>query len=325
MPAPAGVTILARAVGSRRTGMALSLVAAVLGASCLVAYKAAGQGAAPAVVVLAAMLWAAALNTVVVGGGRILARAARGERAGAAASPGLPTWGELALGALLAACTLAANLAVLRSLASLNPALTSVLSKTQVLIVAALAWPLLGERVTARFALGAVLAVAGFAVMHASDRGGLRIDAGSLWALAAATAWALMQVAPRKVIHRVRLGQVNGVRLWLSAAGLALVPGNAQALAGLEARVWLMAGLAALAGPFLSRLALLHSLRHIPASHSTLLTLSGPVFAAALALAAFGIVPAPVELAGAGLVLLGIALPVREMTRPEAREPEEAP
>lgn len=300
---------------SRHTGIALSLVAAALGASCLVAYKAAGQGAAPTEVVLAAMLWAAVLNTLVVSGGaRFLGRVTRGSRS---PGPGLPTGTELALGAFLAACTLVANLAALRSLASLNPALTSVLSKTQVLIVAALAWPLLGERVTVRFALGAVLAVAGFAVMHASDHGGLHIDAGSLWALAAAGAWALMQVAPRKIIHRVRVGHVNGVRLWLSAAGLALVPGCVQALIALDARVWLLAGLAALAGPFLSRLALLHALRHIPASHSTLLTLAGPVFAAALAFAAFGTVPASAELAGAGLVLLGIALPVREMARPD--------
>src|SRR5690606_32664591 len=136
----------------------------------------------------------------------------------------------------------------------------SVLAKTEVLLVAALAWPLLGERMSRRFGAGALVAVAGFAVMHAPG-GGLGLDAGSLWAVVAAAAWALMHVVARKHIHRVRPGRVNGVRLWLTAAALLLVPGGAQGLAGLDARTWLLCGVAALAGPFLARLSLLHAVR----------------------------------------------------------------
>lgn len=306
---------------SRRAGIALSLAAALGGAVALVAYKAAGERAGAAAVVLAAMLCAALLNSAILGQpARALARVWRRAAGAGPGRPGahaLPARAELALGAFLALCTVAANLAVLRSLASLNPALTSVLAKTEVLLVAALAWPLLGERMSLRFGAGALLAVAGIALMH--EPGALALDAGSLWAVAAAAAWALMHVVARKHIHRVRPGHVNGARLWLSAATLLLVPGNVQALAGLDARTWLLCGVAALAGPFLARLALLHAVRHLSASHSTLLSLPGPVFAAVLALAIFGVAPSLGELAGAALVLAGVALPARELTGTTAR------
>ena len=63
----------------------------------------------------------------------------------------------------------------------------------------------------------------------------------------------------RKAAQMLKMGPntERAYREALSAAGLALVPGCVQALIALDARVWLLAGLAALAGPFLSRLALL--------------------------------------------------------------------
>ena len=304
----------------RRAGVALSLLAALGGAVALVAYKAAGERAGATAVVLAAMLCAALLHTAVLGRPlRTLARAWQRRGAGGLDARDWPGRAEVALGAFLALCTVAANLAVLRALASLNPALTSVLTKTEVLLVAALAWPLLGERASPLFGAGALMAVAGFAVMHAPGAHGLAVDAGSLWAVAAAAAWALMHVVARKHIHRVRPGTVNGVRLWLTAASLMLIPGGLQGLAGLDVRTWLLCGLAALAGPFLARLSLLHAVRHLSASHSTLLSLAGPVFAAVLALAVFGVVPSLRELAGAALVLAGVLLPARELAATAAR------
>ncbi|WP_428262954.1 EamA family transporter [Haliangium sp.] len=282
------------------SGIVLSLSGAFLGAVHLVTYKAAGGADEPAALVLATLLLAAALNTVALGPKvTVLARARAIE------------WG---VAAVLAVFTVVANLAILASLEGLNPAITSVLVRTQVLFVAALAWLVLGERLSLRFVAGAVLATAGFVFMRTGEGSGA-LTASSLWALVAAAAFALMQIVARRTITRIRPGRVNPIRLWVAVAGVALVPGAISGLFELGLRRWLLAGLAALAGPYLARLALLHALRFLSASHSTLLTLAAPLFAAALAFVVFGDVPTGRELAGASVLLAGVALPLGEMRR----------
>ncbi|ACY16686.1 DMT family transporter [Haliangium ochraceum] len=319
-------------MGDRSKGLWLSLVAAFTGGGCVVAFKAAATGAPIQTVVLAAMLCAASLNTLLIGGlgaplmalgyrlfGRTRA-AAEDTRAptappAAEAAPG-SRWLVLGLAAFLAVCTLGANLSMLRSLTALNPAITAVLAKSEVLFVGVLSWPLLGERPTPRFALGALLALLGFGIMHVPVHG-FHADAGSLWALSAALCWACMQLAARKFIRRVSPGQVNAVRLWLCVTGMLLVPGAAAGVLELSSQMWLFIALGALGGPFLSRLLLLHAVRFVSASLSSLVSLVSPVFAAVIALLAFGTLPSTLEMLGAGVVLIAVAMPIRELaTKP---------
>jgi drug/metabolite transporter (DMT)-like permease len=284
-----------------RKGALLSLTSAFLGAAFLIPFKAAGQIAPGRGVVFALLLAAATLNTLTAWSRRSGRRRPRGN--------------ELVVSLALAVCTVVGNLAVLAALAVLEPAITSVVTHSQVFLVVALAWPLLGERPTVRFAIGAGLALAGFALMQAPGAGGGDIaTAGLGLALLAAAMWAAMQVITRAVASRIDLVLVNAVRLWLATAALACAPGTLAAARDMPATAWALAGAAAFAGPFLSRIALMYSVRYISASHSTLIGLIGPVFAFLLGLAAFGSAPAPLEIAGGLILLAGIALPVLELT-----------
>jgi drug/metabolite transporter (DMT)-like permease len=288
---------------SIRKGLLLSVAAAFCGAASLVFYKAAGHGAGRAEVVLATLSWAALFNTLT----------ALGRRGPALPADRLSLVTAVGLGVL----TLLANLAVLQALATLEPALASVVSHTQVLFVAVIAWAVLRERITPRFALGIALALGGIVIMRIPHGPTVRVElAGVGWALVAALMWALMQVISRKVIHRIQPLPVNTLRLWSAALILACLPGTARGLATLDARTCLLAAGAALAGPFLARTLLMYAVRHVPASHSTLMTLVGPVFAFVLGFLAFGSIPSRIEMLGGVLVLAGVAMPLLDLTRP---------
>ena len=289
-----------------RRGLILSTASAFCGAANLVFYKAAGAQASREAVVLVVLVWAALLNTA----------ASVGWRGRALPRDPLSILLAVALGVL----TLLANLAIIRALAALDPALTSVIAHTQVLFVTMMGWLLLRERVTLRFALGIALALAGIAIMRLPDSlsqsAATRTAAsapGIGWALAAALMWSLMQVITRKFAHRIDPIPVNTLRLWSAAAMVACVPGTLHAGADLGPRIWLLAAGAALSGPFLARTFLMYAVRHIPASHSTAMTLVAPVFAFILGFLAFGTTPSHIEIIGGAIVLAGIALPLADM------------
>jgi drug/metabolite transporter (DMT)-like permease len=140
-------------------------------------------------------------------------------------------------------------------------------------------------------------------------------EIGVLWALGAALGFGLMHVVTRRVIARIQPVLVNALRLWLSVAILVLLPGRAGEMAGLPRDAWLLAGTAALFGPFLARIAIMSSVRHIQASHASLITLLTPVFAFPLELIVLGTRPGRLEVIGGAIILAGIAIPAMEMAR----------
>jgi drug/metabolite transporter (DMT)-like permease len=282
-----------------RKGTLLSLSSALLGAAFLVPYKAAGQLAPVRGVVLAMLVAAAAFNTVTLYG-------RPGERARRRRI-------DVAVALALSVCTVVGNIASLAALALLEPAIVSATTHTQVFLVVALAWPLLGERPTARFVAGAAIAVAGFVLMQRPTAGGTVTTAGIGLAVLAAGMWASMQVITRWAVARIDLVFVNGLRLWLASAALACVPGAIGSARAMPAEAWALAGCAAFLGPFLSRVALMYSVRYISASHSTLVGLIGPAFALLFGLAAFGTAPSPLEIAGGAVILTGVSLPLFEL------------
>jgi drug/metabolite transporter (DMT)-like permease len=283
-----------------RKGTLLSLVAALFGAVFLIPYKAAGQVAPASGVVIALLFTAAVFNTITAYGWQGCRR--------------LPRRIELLVALALAVCTVIGNVAVLGALARLEPAIVSVVTYSQVFLVVALAWPLLGERPTSRFAAGAALAVGGFALMKSAGAGaGTVTTAGVGLALLGASMWATMQVITRSVASRIDLVLVNAFRLWLSVVVLACVPGTVTGAAAMPVEGWALAMIAALVGPFFSRVALMYAVRYITASHSTLIALAGPIFAFLLGLAVFGTAPTALEIAGGLIILAGVALPVLEL------------
>jgi drug/metabolite transporter (DMT)-like permease len=72
----------------------------------------------------------------------------------------------------------------------------------------------------------------------------------------------------------------------------------------------LYASLAALAGPFFARLALMISARYIEARLTTLATLAAPVMTLFLAFVLLSDWPLPHELIGGAIMIAGISIPV---------------
>lgn len=204
--------------------------------------------------------------------------------------------------------TISGNFCGAQAVTYLDPALVSLLLRTEVVFVGGLATLLLGERLTPALIAGAAVALAGLAVMRwplALDRSG----AGALWALGGALSFGMMQVLTRRVIGRISPVRVNGCRLWLAVGLLSCVPGLARAALGHGLPFWSCVALAGLFGPFLGRLFIMFSLRSLRAAHSALLLLLAPLFAFTIGFVGFGNVPRLGELVGGAIMLGGIALP----------------
>jgi len=284
-------------------GVLWSLAAAVLAAGYLIPYKAGAGHAGAEALALPMLLAAAGLNTLALG----LPWAGRPWR--------WPRLDRLTLlvALILGACSALGNEAMAQALVHVEPGLASVVLRSQVVLVGLGGLWLLAERVGWRFWAGAGIALAGFALQRlpVADAGDSTLI-GLLWVLLAAAGFAVMQLAVRKTAQRIDLLAVNGLRLWLAAALLLLLPGRLGGLLRLDGETWLLAAAAGLFGPVGSRLCLMAALRHIPAALSTLVLFVSPLFAYLAAGIAFGVWPGGWELLGSGLILAGVALPVLE-------------
>lgn len=281
-------------------GKALAVASSFWAAAFLIPYGAASETLARETLALAMLLCAAILGTVTTPW--------RGDRAIALGRVTLIVAGGLGV------FTVIGNIAMAEALSRAEPALVAVMLQTEVLFVAVIAAAWLRERITGRFAAGAAIALAGFAIMRLPGADSAAIDlAGAAAAAIAALSFALMHVVTRVSIRRIDPRAVNALRLWLAVGVLALLPENASTLTDLDARAWSLAAAAAFCGPFLGRLFLMYAVRYIPAGHARLAGLLSPVFAFVLGFAAFGSTPGPLELLGGAVILAGVALPlVRE-------------
>lgn len=281
---------------ARHTGYAYSVCAALCSAGYLFPYKSAAR-LAPSDVLAYALLIVAALSSSALSlwqRGRVPVQ--RWDRT---------FWKTSGVLALLA---ISGNLCGAQAVARLEPAIASVLLRTEIVFVGALGAMLLGERVTPGLLGGAALALAGLVLMRwplALDQAG----AGALWALGGAASFGMMQVLTRRVIARISPVAVNTCRLWIAVGLWSLVPGVARGAFSGGREFWLLVTAAGLLGPFIGRLLIMYSLRSLEAAHSALLLLLAPVFAFLIGYVAYGSVPDAAELGGGAVMLLGIALP----------------
>ena len=281
---------------ARHTGYAYSVCAALCSAGYLFPYKSAAR-LGPSDVLAYALLIVAALSS------SALSLWQRGR--GPAQRWDRTFWKTSAVLALLA---ISGNLCGAQAVARLEPAIASVLLRTEIVFVGALGAVVLGERVTPALLGGAALALAGLAIMRwplALDRAG----AGALWALGGAASFGMMQVLTRRVIARISPVAVNTCRLWIAVGAWSLVPGVTRGAFTSGMEFWLLVAAAGLLGPFAGRLLIMYSLRSLEAAHSALLLLLAPVFAFLIGYVAYGSVPHAAELVGGAVMLAGIALP----------------
>lgn len=282
---------------ARRVGLGHSWLGALCSAIYLFPYKRAGAVSSPDVLAYALLIVAAVSNSALSVWQRGSAPSGRLDRR--------TFWGASALLSLL---TISGNFCGAQAVTRLEPAVTSVLLRTEIVFVGVFAALLVGERLTRPLVAGAALALGGLVVMRwplAIDRGG----AGALWALGGAASFGMMQVLTRRVIGRISPVAVNTCRLWLAVGALSLVPGLAGAMLRQGGEFWRFVVLAGVFGPFLGRLFIMYSLRELRAAHSALMLLLAPVFAFAIGFVFEGSAPSPLEVAGGLVILAGVALP----------------
>ncbi|MEZ4282258.1 MAG: DMT family transporter [Myxococcota bacterium] len=292
----------------RRRGLAWSFAAALGSALFVIPWKLANEAGNPDHSVLILLSAAAAANSALVVGQRLVRGTLQIRK------PGF----DLAVAALLAVFTLAGNLASARASQDLSPAMLNVLLRAEVMLVALVAWILLGERVERRFWLGATTAMLGLFILQETSGGtSLRglLGAGTGMALAAAACFSALAVVTRHFIHRIDPVLVNALRLWVAVA--LWFPFHALPRPGeIPARQILWAVLAAMMGPFASRLCLMLSARDVEARTTTLANLTSPLMTLPLGWLLLSDLPAPQQLLGGAIMIAGIAIPLLPRRRP---------
>lgn len=236
-----------------------------------------------------------------------------------AAAPPLTLGPTLKLAAVFAALSLAGNWFSAASVHRVSGALLAVLQRCEVLVVGLLAPLIVGERARPSFWLGSLIAVCGLVVLGTRAGAGLGLGEGSdplgvVCGLASAVCFGLMTVLTRKHIRSLRPVLLNATRLWLAVA-LWLAVERTNPLGALNGWLVAYAALAAFFGPFLSRLAVMESAHHVPASTTVLASLVTPPATLLLGFVVLGALPSAHELVGGAIMLLGVAIPVVDALR----------
>ena len=182
---------------------------------------------------------------------------------------------------------------------------------SQTIFVIAAAALLLGERPTRRALAGAALALAGMAVVSADGFTGANAGAwrGDLLALGGAIAVVGYILAGR--VARARLGLLGYVVPVYAVACVLLLAAcvaSGTSMAGFGARAWVGFALLALIPTILGHSVFNWLIGYGRADTISVSFLAEPVGAAALAYLIFGEVPSAATLAGAPLILGGLAL-----------------
>lgn len=228
---------------------------------------------------------------------------------------------EWVIAAALAAFTLLGNLASAEAIRGLSPALLSVAQRSEIIVVALLAWPFVGERPDRSFWLGAAVAAGGLVILQSPAGAGEARASSLAWAGLAVLAFGSMAVLTRRFIRRVDPARLNELRLWLSVLMWFAWHGVPPTLLEVTPAQAGYASLAAFCGPFAARLAMMNSARSLEARLTTLATLAAPPLTLLLGMAVLSDIPAPREMLGGGVMLAGIAIPLLGGARSIVRLP----
>lgn len=234
-------------------------------------------------------------------------------------APPLAIAPTLKLAAAFAALSLAGNWFSAESVHRVSGALLAVLQRCEVLVVGLLAPLVLGERARPSFWIGSLVAASGLILLSTRAGAGLGLGpnadpVGALCGLASAACFGTMTVLTRKHIRQLRPVLLNAARLWLGVLLWFAIERSLPA-GSLTPSLVLYAALAAFFGPFLSRLAVMESAHHVPASTTVLASLVTPPTTLLLGFAVLGTLPSAHELMGGAIMLVGVAIPVLHALR----------
>jgi drug/metabolite transporter (DMT)-like permease len=232
---------------------------------------------------------------------------------------------DLGVASALAVFTLFGNLTSAFAIALVSPALLTVVQRAEVIIVALLAWPIIGERIDRRFFLGASLAGCGLLLLQDPFSGPTPRAEGMYWAVASALCFGTMAVLTRKFIHQIDIVSVNALRLWLAVGFWFALNGFPEELRTISAPQIGYASLAAFFGPFLGRLCLMNAARFLEARTTTLATLAAPPLTLVISFIVLSDLPTSREILGGAIMLIGIAVPFLSRKQPPAKGTSNTP
>ncbi len=197
--------------------------------------------------------------------------------------------------------------------------LATVLGNLQVVLVAFVAWAVLGERPEARVLAAVPIVLAGVVGISGVLENGAYGDdpaRGVLFGIVTSLAYAGFIL----LLRSANAGRPAGPLLEATAvstvgclaAGAAI--GTLDLVPGLEAQAWLV--LLALSSQVVGWMLISISLPRLPAAVASVLLLAQPVAAVLLAMAILGEDPSALQVAGVAVVLLGIAVATVRLSRP---------
>lgn len=176
---------------------------------------------------------------------------------------------------------------------------------------ALLEWALDGTRPRATYGLGLLVALPGVLLLGGADERQATVGGDGL-ALLAGVLWSMYMRVGREVRQRVDTGPYMALACASAAAVLfPLAVASGAPLTGFPATTWGLVGLAVLLPQLVGHQGFAYALKWVPASTVAAVTLLEPVGATLLAAAVLAEVPGPAAIAGAALVLGGIALATR--------------
>lgn len=187
---------------------------------------------------------------------------------------------------------------------------STLLANFATIVVSITSWLALGERITRQTLAGAALALAGAAVLLGVDfTAGSDPLLGDGLALLAAVFYASYLLAVKRLRARFSTGRIMAYNTAVSAFGLlAIAFVLREGLFAHDARAWGLLLALALVAQIGGQGLITYSMAHLPASFASIALLVQPVVAAGVGWMLFGQALGPLQLAGALLVLAGVAL-----------------
>jgi len=204
---------------------------------------------------------------------------------------------------LISLAGLLGNYAICQALNRASPTMLVLLSRSEIIIAMLLSWLFLKEIITARVWLAVVVIIAGIIVMKLNTLSfELNEWSAIIWAITAASSFAVMQVLAKSIIHEINPQVLNVSRLALALVILWSLEEVRSRVAVLEFTEWQWLALAAFCGPFVGRVSYTYALRYLTISKTVIIGSFSPVATLIFELLVFG----TLEAFGGTIMLAGI-------------------
>lgn len=273
-------------------GLSFALLATLGGGLYAIPYRLSLETVAPLTVVWGVFLWALLFSLP----GAWLAR-----------HQTKYSWKIGGITLLISLAGLLGNYSICQALNLASPTMLVLLSRSEIIIAMLLSWLFLKEIITARVWLAVVVIIAGIIVMKLNTLSfELNEWSAIIWAITAASSFAVMQVLAKSIIHEINPQVLNVSRLALALVFLWSLEEVRSRVAVLEFTEWQWLALAAFCGPFVGRVSYTYALRYLTISKTVIIGSFSPVATLIFELLVFGTLINGYEVFGGTIMLAGI-------------------